>query len=107
MTLIALIALHHLADVAFQPSWLIQSKKLHAFSIYEHVWIWAGVISLGLWAFGMFEPWKFAFLLIGHFVIDAIKYLVLPKLNNGEHAYWWIYPDQGLHYLQVIFVWMF
>ena len=67
--------------------------------------IWAGVVSAGLIALNMFEPWKFFWLLLGHLAIDALKYQVAPKFNNGQHAYWWIYPDQALHYLQIIIVW--
>lgn len=106
MSLVFLLVLHHFADVACQPSWLIESKKHHAFSIYEHVWIWAGVISGGLFILGEFEPWKFVFLIVGHFLIDAFKYLVMPKFNDGKHEYWWVYPDQAAHYLQVLIVWM-
>lgn len=104
MNLLFLLFLHHLGDVAFQPSWLIKNKKLHAFAIYEHVFVWAGIVSSGLWALGIFDMWKFFFLLVGHFIIDYIKYIVIPRTNNGKHKYSWIYPDQLAHYLQILIV---
>lgn len=103
--LLFLIGLHHIGDVWAQPSWLIEMKKKHVFSIYEHVWVWSTVVSLGLFALDMFAPWKFFFLLGGHFIIDLIKYQLLPKKWRKE--YWPIYPDQFLHYLQILTVWSF
>lgn len=100
MNLLFLIFLHHLGDVAFQPSWLITNKKSRAFAIYEHAFVWAGVVSLGLYMIGEFEIWKFVFLIIAHWLIDFIKYQKVPHPEN----YNWIYPDQALHYLQVIIV---
>lgn len=96
MNIIFLLFLHHLADVAFQPSWLIE-QKTKWFRVYEHSFIWAGTISMGLLAIGSFSLWKFFFLLIGHFIIDFIKY----KFKN---KYWLVYIDQILHYLQIIYV---
>ena len=94
--MILLIVLHHIADVAFQPSWLIKSKHIHWWSIYEHLVIWAGLISAGLWWMDIYTIEKFIFLLVGHFLIDYFKY----KLKNWN----WIYLDQGLHYLQILLV---
>lgn len=96
MTLFWLIFLHHLADVAFQPSWLIKNKHKHWFSIYEHVWVWTGVVGAGLWFFtGELTLLDMAVLFIGHFLMDSYKY--------SKKEWWWIYPDQAFHYLQVIF----
>ena len=100
MGLIFLLVLHHIADVAFQPSWLIANKKIHIFAIYEHVMIYAGVISFGLWALGIFEVWQFFFLLVGHFIIDTYKY----RFAKNREKYWLIYPDQALHYVQILVV---
>lgn len=105
MNIILLIVLHHVGDVWGQPSWLIRNKKYHAFAIYEHCMVWAGVVSAGLWWMGIFEPWKFAFLLIGHFIIDYAKYQVIPdRFFEGASPYWLIYPDQALHYAQIFIV---
>lgn len=104
MNLITLLVLHHIGDVWGQPSWLIANKKHHVFSIFEHCMVWAGVVSAGLWYLGIFEPWKFAFLLFGHLAIDTFKYQVAPKLL-GHDPFWLIYPDQALHYLQIVVVW--
>lgn len=97
-----LLFLHHLADVALQPSWLIESKKKHLWAIYEHVVIYAGVLSLGLWWLQVFQPWMFLYFLIGHFVIDSFFYRVLPRVRNEEKQYWYVYPDQFFHYLQIL-----
>lgn len=95
--MILLLVLHHIADVALQPSWLIKKKHEHAWAVYEHSMIWAGLISGGLYYLGEYEHWKFFFLLIGHFLIDYFKYKYLTNYN-------WVYLDQTLHYLQIIII---
>lgn len=92
--MILLLFLHHLADVAFQPSWLIANKHHHWFSVYEHAFVWAGTVSVGLFILGTFSLFDFLALLIGHFIIDFIKYRYCDGYN-------WIYLDQSLHYLQI------
>ena len=96
MTYIFFLFLHHLADT-MQPTWLIKNKKKHAFAVYEHAFVWAGLITIALFCFGEYALWKFLFLLIGHFLIDFIKYRYFKN-------YQWVYLDQGLHYLQIIIV---
>ena len=93
--LLTLLILHHLADVAFQPTWLIKGKYIHWFRVYEHSFIWAGVISLGLYFYNDYSLAKFIALLAGHFIIDFCKYRYFPKQ---------LILDQELHYLQVITV---
>jgi len=107
MQLITLLVLHHIGDVWGQPSWLIKAKSKHLWSIYEHCMVWAGVVSFGLYMYGNLEPWKFFFLLIGHFVIDTFFYQVLPRLRREEKQFWYVYPDQALHYLQIFVVLFF
>lgn len=102
MQLILLLGLHHLADVAFQPSWLIENKKKYLWSHYEHAFVWAFVVSIGLIILGIFEPWKFAFLLLVHGAIDYTGYVVLLRYYKKE--FWWVYIDQALHYLQILLV---
>jgi hypothetical protein len=97
MEILFLIFLHHLADVAFQPSWLIENKKKYTFALYEHVWIWTGTISLGLYFLDLFTIEKAIFLFLGHFVIDFFMYRILPK----DKSYHWVIVDQLLHYLQI------
>jgi hypothetical protein len=104
MQLLTLLVLHHIADVWGQPTWLIQAKKHHMWAIYEHVMIWAGLVSAGLVFFDNFAMWKFWFLLVGHFLIDWFFYQVLPKIRKEEKQYWYVYPDQALHYLQILIV---
>ena len=98
MNFLWLIFAHHVADVAFQPSWLIRNKKIHLWSIYEHSMVWTALVSLVLLVLGLFALWKVFFLLIGHFLIDAIKYQLCGN------SWWLIYPDQALHYGQIAVV---
>lgn len=95
-----LLVLHHFADVACQPSWLIENKRHHWFAIYEHVMIYAGVLSAGLWLLGVWQLWMFFYFLAGHFLVDWLKYQPIRK-RFGDR-YWYIYPDQALHYLQIV-----
>lgn len=97
--MILLIVLHHIADVAFQPSWLIKNKQKYWWSIYEHSVIWAGLISLGLYTLGEYSIYKFLFLLIGHFIIDFVRY-------RWFYEWKFIYIDQALHYLQLVCVYL-
>jgi hypothetical protein len=97
--MIWLLFLHHLADTAFQPNWMIEKKSQHAFTVYEHAFVWAGTVSFGLYWLGKFSFGSFLFLLIGHFVIDYFKYRYFKNYN-------WIYLDQALHYLQIIIVYL-
>lgn len=100
--MIWLLFTHHLADVALQPSWLIEAKKKHLWAIWEHVCIYAGAISLTLWLMGDFATWMFFYFLIGHFMIDSFFYRALPWYLKCEKKYNWVYPDQALHYLQIL-----
>lgn len=90
-----LFFLHHLADTSFQPSWMIEKKETHAFTVYEHSFVWAGTIIFGLSMLGLATVPKFFILLGGHFVIDYFKYRYFKE-------YYWVYLDQTLHYLQII-----
>jgi hypothetical protein len=100
MSLLLLIFLHHVGDVWGQPSWLIKNKKKHIFAIYEHSIVWTGVVAVGLLVLDLLAPWKILFLLIGHFLIDYVKYQKVPDKTN----YNWIYPDQLLHYIQILII---
>jgi len=102
-SLILLLGAHHVAD-ASQPSWLIQNKKRHLFAHLEHAAAWATIVSAGLLYFGIFEPWKFFFLLVSHGLTDVFFYIVLPRLLKCEKRYEWVYIDQALHYAQILIV---
>lgn len=99
MQLALLLFLHHLADVAFQPSWLIENKKKHLWAIYEHVFVWTGVVSLGFYLTTGVSIQQIVFLFVGHFIIDYFFYQVMPKDKN----YNWVVLDQALHYGQILF----
>jgi ABC-type uncharacterized transport system permease subunit len=97
MSYLLLLFAHHVGDVWAQPSWLIANKKKHIFAIYEHVVVYTGIVSLALYALGAFEPWKAVFIAVAHGLTDYYKY--------KHDEYWWIYPDQLAHYLQVYIAW--
>ena len=99
---ITLLVAHHIADVWGQPSWLIRAKHFHLWAIFEHVMIYAGVLSGTLMWLDLFEPWMFWYFLVGHFIIDAFFYQVLPLIRGEPKQYWYVYPDQALHYLQIV-----
>jgi len=104
MALLTLLVAHHIADVWGQPSWLIEAKKSHGWAIWEHVVIYSGVVSAALLWLERFEPWMFWWFLIGHFIIDGFFYRILPRLRDEPKQYWYVYPDQALHYAQLLFV---
>lgn len=104
MAAITLFVAHHIADVWGQPSWLIEAKKEHLWAIWEHVVIYAGVVSFALHLLGEFEAWMFFWFLGGHFVIDTFFYRILPRIRGEEKQYWYVYPDQALHYAQLLVV---
>lgn len=105
--LIALLVVHHIADVWAQPSWLIENKKKHPFAIYEHVMIYAGIMTAACY-FTLGSEYGtlliFFYFLFGHYAIDFTKYITMPLMNKGKHKYEWIYGDQAAHYLQIILI---
>lgn len=105
MKLLLLFFLHHLADVSGQPSWLIRNKKKYLWAIHEHVMVWTGFISIGLFFLGLLTWWKIIFLYVLHFAIDWFFYQLLPRFRRKE--YWWVIPDQILHYIQLLVVYFF
>lgn len=103
MTLLWLLAAHHFADVPLQPDWLIKLKSKRLFSIYEHVFIYAGIIMLSAAFLELpVNVWWFLYFGVGHFIIDAFFYRVLPWWRCEEKQYWYVYPDQALHYSQIL-----
>ena len=59
-------------------------------------------MSVALYIIGMFQIWMVLYFIIGHFIIDSFFYLVLPKLRNEPKQFWYTYPDQALHYAQIL-----
>lgn len=105
MNILWLIFTHHLADVALQPSWLIERKKHYWWSHYEHAMIWTGAIAFVLAQLDLLALWKIPFLVVVHFVVDYFRYVVFGKR-------WWysrwerrlLYIDQAIHYGQLLVV---
>lgn len=100
MDIIYLLALHHFADTSLQPSWLIKNKRHHPFAIFEHVMVYALIMTAGFAYFGVTGAWVFFWFAVGHYIIDFIKYTVIPD-DPDDAPYWLIYPDQFLHYAQI------
>lgn len=103
MRLIWLLAAHHFADVALQPDWLIKLKSKRLFAIFEHVMVYTGVVCATLyWLGDTVTPWIFAYFAVGHWLTDAFFYQFLPWKTGKPKPYWHVYPDQALHYLQIV-----
>lgn len=98
------VILHFIADFPLQGEFLANMKGKYDYLLFAHSVIWAGIISFGLNYYGMLENWHFAFLLVGHFIIDRWKAKKEDKTNALTKDLW---IDQGLHLLQliVIIVW--
>ena len=97
-SLLVLVWLHFVADYPLQGEFLANFKGKYDYLLFCHCIMWAGTISAGLVYLGIFCYWKFAMLLIGHFVIDRWK----ARKENKTHALTrdlWI--DQLLHMAQI------
>ena len=97
-----LFVAHHLGDMVFQTSFIAQYKRDKIFVMLFHAIIWAGVVSIPLYLFGMFTYWKIAWLVFGHAAIDTWK----VRQPRDEKHFWCIYVDQILHWVQLSVVWL-
>lgn len=100
-TFIWLLFAHYIGDFALQSDWIAQNKRNYWYVLFAHSMIWAAIISMALEYLGLFSLWKVLFLIIGHFIIDKWK----TTKQSGEWK--WIYPDQILHIIQLIVVYIF
>lgn len=64
---------HFLADYPLQGFFLAEWKSKSWYILFIHCFIWSGLVAVGLMVCGVYAPWKFVFLLVGHFGIDAWK----------------------------------
>ena len=96
------VVAHNYGDVAFQKPEIAHNKAKHWYLMLTHVMCWTGAIALVLFYFGLFEWWKIAVLIGGHFVIDSWKSRV-PKTPENWNM---IYVDQGLHMIQLLVVFL-
>lgn len=109
--IIVVFLAHFIADYPLQGFFLAEWKSKSWYILFVHSFIWAGLVSCGLAAFGLYAAWKFFFLLIGHFVIDGWKcrtfetpehrVKTLGVVITGLQAF---FIDQTLHVLQLLVV---
>ena len=103
MILIKLILAHLLGDFILQPnSWVDakEKKKLKAWQLYVHALIHFILICVLVW---QIEFIKWALLLtLGHFIADIIKLY----FQNKQTKRLWFFIDQFLHFVIIIFVWI-
>lgn len=99
MILLWLLYLHFLGDFPLQGAYLAENKGKNDYLLFAHSFIWAGTVSLGLYYFGMFSYLNFAFLLIGHFLLDRLK---ARKVGVNEQLTFVL--DQTGHFIQLLAV---
>ena len=100
MNIIWLILAHFIGDIGLQNSWQAENKGRLWYVMLSHCMIWAAMISIALEHIGIFSIGKVIFLVLGHFLIDTWKSQIPRTLENWKY----IYPDQGLHLVQLIVV---
>ena len=90
---------HLLADFTFQTKFVADWKGKSDLILAVHCFVWAATVYFALYVTVLVEMsslWAFAFLFLGHFIIDrwkARKDTILRK-----H----LYIDQALHLVQII-----
>ena len=97
----ATMVAHYIGDFPLQGSFLAQFKGKFDYLLFSLALIWTGCISAVLSYFGVFAWWKFAFLFLGHFIIDRWKARKEDKSRAFTHDLW---IDQFLHFLQLLVV---
>ena len=100
MNFIWLLFAHFIGDWSLQTSFMSKYKSKHWFILFAHCMVYTGVIAIALQYLGILEPWKLAFIFIGHYVMDYTK----GKLAHSEKDWWMIYPDHAWHLLQLLVV---
>lgn len=95
-----LLLAHFIGDFPLQSQFIAMNKNKYWYIMCAHCYIWAGVVSLVLMHLGIFAPWKFVFLFIGHYIVDYIK----SSQKTIPENWWMIYPDQIFHVAQLLIV---
>lgn len=91
---------HCMGDMVLQTKFLADFKSKYLYPMLTHVFIWSASISFMLNFLGIFAPWKFAFLFLGHWAMDNWK---SKQPRDHEHM-WCMYVDQGWHFIQIVIV---
>ena len=98
-SLLFLVWLHMVGDYPLQGDFIAQVKGKNDYILFCHAVIWTGCITIGLVIIGLFAWWKFAMLLVGHFIIDRWKARKHDKTNALTRD---LYIDQSLHLIQLV-----
>ncbi len=98
-----LIFAHFISDIALQSEGQAKNKGKYWYVMLAHCMIWTGVICAVLQYLQMLTLWKFLFLVVGHFACDSWKARIPKTPKNWK----WIYPDQAIHFLQLLVVYIY
>lgn len=90
-----IVFIHFVGDYVFQSSYLADNKGKDWWVMFVHCVLWTGCICIFLKFMGLYDIWKFFFLLIGHAISDTWK---SKTPNRG----WKIYVDQSWHIVQCL-----
>lgn len=101
--MIWLIFTHFIGDIALQGDWQVQNKGKYWYVMLSHCIIWTACVCVALQFLGLYASWKVLFLVVGHWICDKWK-STKPKTPE---CWWYIYPDQIWHFIQLLFVWWF
>lgn len=100
MNIVWLLFAHYIGDIALQSDWQANNKARYWYVMLSHCMIWTACICVALQFLGVFEYWKVAFLIVGHWLADSIK----ARQPKTPENWWMIYPDQAWHLIQLIIV---
>lgn len=98
-----LVFAHFIGDITLQTEWQAKNKGKHWYIMLVHCMIWTALICMALEYLQMLTFPKFLFLLAGHFACDSWK----AKIPKTSENWKWIYPDQAIHFLQLVVVYIF
>jgi hypothetical protein len=107
--LLIILTAHYVADWGLQNQFMADNKGKFWIVMFSHCMLWAGVLSVCLISLELFEWWKFFFLFIFHYVIDAwkmkgIKAYCSQDPSQTKHNLMLLYIDQFLHFVQCLIV---
>ena len=97
MNLFWLLFAHFIGDIALQQDWIAQNKGKYWYIMFAHCIIWSGCVALVLLLMGLLAPWKVIFLVIGHYLMDHWK----ANKPRSYSTWWYVYPDQAWHFIQI------
>jgi hypothetical protein len=92
--LLFVLLAHYLGDYAFQSKFIFDTKGKIFYSLFAHSMIYALLVSLCFYLFGVFAFWKFLVVLFAHLIVDKWK-SGIKDAKKSEGIY--LYIDQALH----------